>query len=80
MRRGCQNRIQTDGGKPFVSSGIINIFAKSNFIHNVAAPYHSESSGMAEQLISSLQDRLHHVNGDQGFNMERNLNIAMSAY
>ena len=35
---------------------------------------------MAEKLIRSLKDRLNHVNKDQGFNLQRNLNIAGSAY
>ena len=35
---------------------------------------------MTEQLIRSLKDRLNHVNKDQGFNLKRNLNIALSAY
>ena len=80
MRHGCPKRIQTDGGKPYVLSGIKNFFAKFNVIHNVAAPYHPESNGMGDQLIRSLKDRLSHVNEDQGFNLNRNLNIAVSAY
>ena len=35
---------------------------------------------MAEQLIQSLKDRLSHVNEDQGFDLRRNLNVAVSAY
>ena len=46
----------------------------------ISAPYHPESNGMAERLICSLKDRLVHVNKDQGFNLQRNLNIAVSAY
>ena len=80
MRHGCPKRIQTDGGKPYVSSGIKNFFAKFNVAHDIAAPYHPESNGMAEQLIRSLKDRLSHVNKDQGFNLQRNLNIAVIAY
>ena len=80
MRHGCLSKIHTDGGKPYMSSGINNFFAKFNVIHNVATPYHPESNGMAEQLIRSLKDRLNHVNEDQGFNLQRNLNIAVSAY
>ena len=80
MRHGCPKRIQTDGGKPYVSSGIKNFFAKFNVTHDIAAPYHPESNGMAERLIRSLKDRLSHVNEDQGFNLQRNLNIAVSAY
>ena len=79
MRHRCPKRIQTDGGKPYVSSGIKNFFAKFNVTHDIAAPYHPESNGMAEQLIRSLKDRLSHVNKDQGFNLQRNLNIAVSA-
>ena len=30
MRHGCLSRIQTDGGKPYVSAGINNFFAKFN--------------------------------------------------
>ena len=80
MRHGCPNRIQTDNGKPYVSIGINSFFAKFNIDHEVAAPYHPESNGMAERLIILLKDRLHHVNKDQGFNLQRNLNIAVSAY
>ena len=80
MRQGCPKRIQTDGGKPYVSSGIKNFFVKFNVTHNVAAPYHPKSKGMAEQLIRSLKDRLNHVNKDQGFDLQRNLNLAVSAY
>ena len=49
-------------------------------MHEVSAPYHPESNGMAERLICSLKDRLVHVNKDQRFNLQHNLNIAMSAY
>lgn len=80
MRHGCPKRIQTDGNKPYVLSGIKNFFAKFNVTHDIAAPYHPESNGMAEQLIRSLKDRLNHVNKDRGFNLKRNLNIAVSAY
>ena len=80
MRHGCPKRIQTDGGKPYVSSGIKNFFAKFNVTHDIAAHYHPESNGMAERLIRSLKDRLSRVNEDQGFNLQRNLNIALSAY
>ena len=79
MINGYLSRIQTDGGKPYVSVGISSFFAKFNIVHEVAAPYHPESNGMAERLIRSLKDRLHHVNKDQGFNLQRNLNIAVSA-
>ena len=51
MRQGCPKRIQTDGGKPYMSSGIKYFFAKFNVIHRVAAPSHPESNGMAKQLI-----------------------------
>ena len=42
------SRIKTDGGKPYVSAGISNFFAKFNIVHKVAAPYHPKSNGMAE--------------------------------
>ena len=80
MRYGCPSRIQTDSGKPYMSAEIKYFFAKFNIVHEVAAPYCPESNGMAEQLIRSLKDQLHHVNKDQGFNLQRNLNIAVSAY
>ena len=80
MRHKCPKWIQTDGGKPYVSARINSFFAKFNIVHEVAAPYHPESNGMAERLIRLLKDRLHHINKDQGFNMQRNLNIAMSSY
>ena len=35
---------------------------------------------MAERLILLLKDRIHHVNKDKGFRLQRNLNIALSAY
>ena len=76
----CPISIITDGGKPYLSSGIKNLFAKFNVVYNVAAPYHPESNSMAEQLIRYLKDRLNHVNKDQGFDLQRNSNIAVSAY
>ena len=63
-----------------MSAGTNSLYARFNIVHEVAAPYHPESNGMAERLIRLLKDRLHHVNKDQGFNLQRNLNIAMSAY
>ena len=38
MRHRCPKRVQTDGGKPYVSSGIKNFFAKFNVTHDIAAP------------------------------------------
>ena len=55
-------------------------FFKFKIFHEVAAPYNPESNRMAEQLVRSLKDRLHHVNKDLGFNLYRNLYIAVSAY
>ena len=49
-------------------------------MHEVSAPYHPESNGMAERLICSLKDRLVYVNKDQGFNLQHDLSIAASAY
>ena len=66
MRHGCPKRIQTDGGKPYMSAGINNFFAKFNIVHEVAASYHPESNGMAERLIRLLKGRLYHftkING-----------------
>ena len=63
-----------------MSTGISSFFAKFNIVHEVAAPYHPESNGMAERLIRLLKVRLHHIKEDQGSNLQRNLNIAMSAY
>ena len=73
MRHGCPKRIQTEGGKPYVSAGINSFFDKFNIVHEVSAPYHPESNGMAERLIRSLKDRLVHINKDQGFNLQRNM-------
>ena len=79
MRHGCPKRIQTDGDKPYMSAGINSFFAKFNIAHEVTAPYHPKSNGMAERLIRLLKDRLYHINKDQGFNIQRNFNIARSA-
>ena len=79
MRHGCPKRIQTDGGKPYVSAGINNSFAKFNIVHEVTAPYHPESNGMAERLIRLLKDRLRHVNKVKGSTCKEN-NITVSAY
>ena len=51
MRHRCPRKVQTDGGKPYVSAGINSFFARNNIIHKVAAPYHPESNGMAKRLI-----------------------------
>ena len=80
MRHGCPKQIQTNGGKPYVLSGIKSVFTKYNIAHEVSAPYHPESNGMAERLIQSLKDKLSHVNEDQGVDLRRNLNVAVSAY
>ena len=80
MRHRCLKQIQSDGGKPYILSGINSFFAKYNIANEVSAPYRPESNGMAEQLIRSLKDRLSHVNEDQGFVLRRNLIVAVSAY
>ena len=61
-------------------TGINIFFAKFNIIHEVVAPYQPETNGMAERLIRLLKNGLHHVNKEQGFNLQRNFNIAMIAY
>ena len=71
MRHGCPKSTQTDGGKPYVIAGINSFFDKFNIVHEVSAPYHPESNGMAERLICSLKDKLVYVNKDQGFNLQR---------
>ena len=63
-----------------MSAGIKSFFSKFNIVHEVAAPYHPESNSMAERLVRLLKDKLHHVKKDQGFNLQRSLNIAVSAY
>ena len=35
---------------------------------------------MAECIMQSMKNRLSHVNEDQGFDLRRNLNVAVSAY
>ena len=80
MRHRCLKRIQTDSGRLYLSAGINSLFTKFNIVHEVTAPYHPDCNGMAERLIRSMKDRLHHVNKDQGFSLQRNLNIAVSAY
>ena len=49
-------------------------------MHELSAPYHPESIGMAERLLCSLKYRLIYVNKDQGFSLKWNLNIAVSTY
>ena len=51
MRHWCPKRIQTDGGKPYVSIGINTFFAKFNIVHEVAAPYHPESNTWQRDLL-----------------------------
>ena len=63
-----------------MSARINSFYAKFNIVHEVAAPYYPESNGMAERLIRLFKDRIHYVNKDQGFNLQRNLNIALSPY
>ena len=73
-------RIQTEGGKPCFLAGINSFFDKFNMLHEVSAPCHPECNGMAERLIRSLKDRLVQINKDQGFNLQRSLNIEVSSY
>ena len=54
MRHKCLLRIQTDGGKPYVSAGINKFFSKFNIIYKVSAPNHPESNDISELLIKSL--------------------------
>ena len=63
-----------------MSSRINNFFVKFNVIHKVAALYHPLSNREPEQLISSLKDRLYHVNKNEGFNSKKRSNIAVRAY
>ena len=65
MRQGCLKRIQTDCGKHTCILGLEFFFAKINAVHEVAAPYYPENTGMAEQLIWSLKERLHLAEKDQ---------------
>ena len=80
LRHRCPKQTQTDGGKPYILSGINSFFAKHNTAYEVSAPYHPESNGMAERLTQYLKDRLFHVNEDQGLDLRINLNVAVSAY
>ncbi len=47
LRHGCPERIQTDGGLPYVSKAIRHFFHQWDIVHIVLAAYHPESNGMA---------------------------------
>lgn len=57
FRDGCPARIQTDGGRPYVSKAINEFFSDYKITHTVAAPYHPESNGMAERFIQTLKGK-----------------------
>ena len=54
MRHECPSKIQTDGGRSYLSAGISNFFQNFIFVHEVAVPYHPRS-GTAEQLVRSIK-------------------------
>lgn len=76
---GVQGRY-IDCGKPHVSSGIGGFFGNFNVVHKLQRLTTMRVMNMAEQLIRSLIDILHHVNKDKGFNLWRDFNISVSAY
>ena len=52
---GCLAKIQTDGGKPYVSNAIFRICESFGHQHTVTAAYHPQSNGKAKRVIQTIK-------------------------
>ena len=79
-RHGCLAKIQTNGGRPYVSDAIYWSCQNPGLQHTVTAAYPPQSNGKAKRVIQTIKSciRKLQVTSKQGWG--RVLQMAASAY
>ena len=54
----CPAKIQTDGGRPYVSDAILRFCESFGISQTITAAYHPQSNGKAERVIQTLKNSM----------------------
>ena len=54
-RHGCPAKIQTDGGRPYVSDAVYHFCKNFGLQHTVMAAYHPHSNGKAKRVTQTIK-------------------------
>ena len=76
----CPAKIQSDGGRPYVSSAILRFCEMFNIQHSITASYHPQSNGKAERMIQTLKKNVKKLQLDNFTSFSRALQVSASAY
>ena len=80
QRHGCPQKIQTDGGKPYVSQAIQDFLRNYGIKKTVTAAYRPESNGKAERIIQTLKQIMRNIRIGNHMNWRKALWIAVAGY
>ena len=80
FQHGCPAKIQTDGGRPYVSDAIFRFCESFGLQHMVTVAYHPQSNGKAEQVIRTIKGSIWKMKITSKQAWGRVLQTAASAY
>ena len=80
FRHGCPAKIQTDGGRPYVSDAIFRFCESFGLQHIVTAAYHPQSNRKAERVIRTIKGLIRKMKITSKQAWGRVLQTAASAY
>jgi hypothetical protein len=77
---GVPRRVISDGGTHFMDKNFHNYLAKHEIYHNVATPYHPQTSGQAETSNKQIKNILQKTVNEMGTTWKDRLPDALWAY
>ena len=77
---GCPAKIQTDGGRPYVSDAILRFCESFGISQTITAAYHPQSNGKAERVIQTLKNSMRKLQVTTREEWGRILQLAASSY
>ena len=77
---GCLAKIQTDGGRPYVSDAILRFCESFGIPQTITAAYHPQSNGKAERVIQTLKNSMRKLQVTTREEWGRILQLAASSY